>query len=170
MQSKCNWCKGRGHVDSGTCHANICDVCWATGVEPDKTLAWKLWVDDQLDDPDQPWRHVPEGFFGAVSVEMACNLVEAFGPPFLMDLDCDLGEGGEVKDFLKWLQENWPEDPPDWNVHSKNVVAGPFVDSFMKSWHRVVFADGREYDPQVEGPRFSGLYRADFFDFEENDD
>lgn len=101
---------------------------------------WKLWVDDQLDDPDQEWRHCPKGFFGATSVIEAVQLVEELGCPSFMDLDCDLGEGGRIQDFLKYLENEHSMTPPKWKVHSQNPVAAENVNSFMESWHRFLRA------------------------------
>lgn len=103
-----------------------------------KWSSYNLWIDDQLDDPNQDWRRVPDGYFGAKSVAEACAIVSALGPPKFMDLDCDLGEGGRVIDFLKFLEMSYPNNPPEWKVHSKNQIAAEAVNSFMKSWHRVV--------------------------------
>jgi len=102
-------------------------------------MSWKLWLDDQLNDPNAPARHCPEGFEGAVNVQEAQDLVGLLGPPSLMDLDHDLGDGEPSgMDFLKWLSNNYPDNPPAWNIHSANVCGAANMDSFMKSWAKVV--------------------------------
>jgi hypothetical protein len=102
-------------------------------------MYWKLWVDDQSDDPNTPWRHTPEGYIGAKSCDEAITLVKEMGcPPNAMDLDCDLGDGKDVKTFLKWLFENHPNNPPSWSIHSKNVIERENVAAFMDSWSRLL--------------------------------
>jgi len=101
-------------------------------------MSWKLWIDDQLNDPDCPRRHTPEGFVGAASCDEAIALVKEMGCPAFMDLDCDLADGKDVMTFLYWLEQNYHNDPPDWNVHSANIVATPNVNAFMSSWHKVL--------------------------------
>lgn len=102
---------------------------------------FKLWLDDQINDPAAPARHCPEGFEGAASMQEAQQLVDLLGPPSFMDLDHDLGDGeSSGMDFLKWLANKYPENPPAWNIHSANVCGAANMDSFMKSWVKVVEA------------------------------
>jgi hypothetical protein len=112
-------------------------------------VTWQLWIDDQLDDPATPSRHVPANFVGAKTVDEAIALVKEKGPPSFMDLDCDLGVGGEVKDFIKWLEKNYHDTPPGFNVHSANIVAAPWVTSFMNSWQKVVRDRFRQDLPDI---------------------
>jgi hypothetical protein len=106
---------------------------------------WKLWLDDQINDPHAPARHCPKGFEGAASVVDAQELVDQLGPPSFMDLDHDLGENvPSGMDFLKWLANNHPDTPPAWNIHSANVCGAANMDSFMKSWAKVVEATDAE--------------------------
>lgn len=100
-------------------------------------INWKLWLDDQLDDPETPERHTPERFKGARSTEEAKALVVEHGMPWTMDLDHDLGEGDRTMDFLKWLQERYPNGPvPITSVHSKNPEGALNILSFVSSWRR----------------------------------
>ena len=104
--------------------------------------AYKLWIDDQLDDPNQPQRHPPDGWLFAKTPREASSIVDKLGPPEMMDLDCDLGkdESGRslrVIDFLKYLQQRFPDNPPNWKVHSENPIAAENVNAFMRSWHKV---------------------------------
>lgn len=95
----------------------------------------KLWLDDQLDDPETPERHPPEGFLGARSSEEAKALVRKHGMPEFLDLDHDLGGDDTARVFLSWLSERYPNGPiPSYRVHSRNVVGAPAIESFMTSW------------------------------------
>lgn len=99
-------------------------------------MAWKLWLDDQLDDPDAPLRHTPEGFLGARDVEEAKALVIKLGVPDFLDLDHDLGSENAME-FLKWLvYEYGCESPPDYTIHSANSVGAANLDSFMRTWKK----------------------------------
>lgn len=98
---------------------------------------WKLWLDDQLDDPETPERHTPDRFLGARSTEEAQKLVTEHGMPWTMDLDHDLGETDRTMDFLKWLQERYPNGPvPHTRVHSRNPEGTLNILAFTNSWRR----------------------------------
>lgn len=97
-------------------------------------MTWKLWLDDQINDPYCPDRHTPKGYVGASSVQEAINYVNAFGVPEVMDLDHDLGEDVTVKDFLNYLVDNYYDNPPVWFVHSANPIGRDYINSFMRSW------------------------------------
>lgn len=96
-------------------------------------MNWKLWLDDQLDTV----RPCPVGFTGAASSKEAMDLVLAHGPPEFMDLDCDLGGDDSAMKFLKWLHAEFGgEPPPDWSIHSRNVVERLNVQAYLSSWSR----------------------------------
>lgn len=100
-------------------------------------MAWKLWIDDQLNDPETPNRHAPVGFVGVENNYLASMLIGKFGPPEFMDLDHDLGDGDNVMEFLKLLANMFPDGPvPAYNVHSENPVGKKNIESFMDSWKR----------------------------------
>lgn len=100
-------------------------------------MAWKLWLDDQLADPDTPERHTPEGFIGATNSNDACELVEGYGLPVFMDLDHDLGGSDTAMDFLRALVESYPDGPvPEYRVHSANPVGRKNIESFIDSWRK----------------------------------
>lgn len=100
-------------------------------------MTWKLWVDDQLDDPETPNRHIPEGFLGAASTEEAKELVTFKGVPDFMDLDHDLGGNDTVMAFLRWLSNTYPDGPvPEYRVHSQNPNGIMNVISYLDSWKR----------------------------------
>lgn len=108
-------------------------------------MAWKLWLDDDIHNPEATERHTPEGFIGAASVDEAIDMICHFGYPEFMDLDHDLGEvssGVKAKDgmaFLKNLYFLMPAKslPPKWNIHSKNVGGGAAnMASYLRSWEK----------------------------------
>ena len=101
-------------------------------------MTWKLWLDDQLDDPDAPARHTPAGYTGAKSSEEARELVIKHGIPQIMNLDHDLGDDDDAMKFLHWLAlEFATEGPvPDFLVHSANPIGSQNISSFMRSWAR----------------------------------
>ena len=100
-------------------------------------MSWKLWLDDQLDDPATPNRRVPEGFLGAKSTYEAIKLIEANGVPEFMDLDFDLGGTHTAKSFLNFFQEKYPQVPiPEYQVHSRNILAREIISSFISSWKK----------------------------------
>ncbi len=97
----------------------------------------KLWIDDQLNDPETPSRHVPKGWIGAASSAEAIALVQEHGLPTAMDLDHDLGGEDTVMVFLKWLAGSFPNGPiPDWTVHSRNGEGIKSVYAYLNSWQR----------------------------------
>lgn len=111
-----------------------------------KRRYWKLWLDDDLDNPDAPERWTPPGFKGAATSEEAIELVKQHGFLYLefMDLDHDLGVDEDDKErtaktFLKWLANDcglpgYP--PPKWNVHSRNPEGKRWIESYLDSWKR----------------------------------
>lgn len=96
-------------------------------------MTWKLWLDDQLDDPICPVRTTPDGFLGAKSSGEAIILVNKLGLPEFMDLDHDLGEGDDALVFLNWLSFNF-DKPPEYKIHSQNPIGQKRIISFMESW------------------------------------
>lgn len=100
-------------------------------------VSYKLWIDDQLGDPETPTRHTPEGWVGAASVEEAVAIVETYGyPPEEMDLDHDLGPNETVMEFLSWLSWEYIDVIPRYKIHSMNPVGVERITSFMESWKR----------------------------------
>lgn len=102
---------------------------------------YTLWIDDQLDDSATPERHTPPRWIGVKSSAEAIATVKKLGRPNRMSLDFDLGIGADgkndtVESFLKWLADTYPNDPPEYEIHSRNVVGVAWIDSFMKSWKR----------------------------------
>lgn len=96
---------------------------------------YKLFLDDQLDDPNTPKRHTPNGYIGAKSSADAIELVKNQGAPIFLDLDHDLGDNDTALIFLKWLVEN-VDSPPEYTIHSENPVGKENIISFMESWKK----------------------------------
>ena len=102
-------------------------------------MGWKLWVDDQYDDPNTPNRHPSASFLPARNVEEACILINKNGMPDFMQLDHDLGNNDKITTFLRWLAYEYPNGPiPEYNIHSENPVGKKNAESIMKSWAKSI--------------------------------
>ena len=102
-------------------------------------MKWKLWLDDQIHDPDTPVRHTPEGYLGASTSDEAKKLVETLGTPVYMSLDFDLGGGDTARRFLDWLAYEFQSPiPPEYEIHSENVEGQKDIYSFMESWRKSI--------------------------------
>lgn len=97
----------------------------------------KLWIDDQLDEPDMVFRHVPIGFVGAKSSEEAIRLTKQYGVPEYISFDHDLGEYDNSITYIKWLIENYYDsEAPEYSVHSVNPIGKANIISYMNSWKK----------------------------------
>lgn len=102
-------------------------------------MGWKIWIDDDSFDIDQPQRNAPNGFFVALSVEEAIKITELMGcAPEFMELDHDLGEGPTVMGYLRYLNDKYFNNPPDYNIHSENPVGRENIKAFMETWKRCI--------------------------------
>lgn len=107
-------------------------------------MSWKLWLDDQISDPETPARHTPEGWTGADSSDSAITLVRALGLPSHIDFDHDLGyfpgttENDTAMLFLRWIEysEHIDGDVPEYAIHSANPEGSKNIVSFMESWKK----------------------------------
>ena len=85
----------------------------------------KLWLDDQVNDPDTPSRHPPPGWLGVPSALEACRLLSRGGVTHV-SLDHDLGEGRITGYTVARFIEKWSFGgrlgPLQWSVHSANPV------------------------------------------------
>lgn len=99
-------------------------------------MSWKLWIDDQWDDPDMPFRHPPEGFTAAKTVAEAQALITKNGLPEFIDFDHDLGDGHDAPELIKWMIEQG--NVPEYNVHSANPAGKLTIVSLMESWKKYV--------------------------------
>lgn len=103
---------------------------------------WKLFVDDERVGPGHGWTFAPH--YGK-----ALELIENFGLPVDMTLDCDIWTGphrlidgisyGPMQgdEFVLWLEEyvkNWKSLPKDfeYSIHSSNDAGREFMHEAMK--------------------------------------
>jgi len=104
-------------------------------------MTWKLWLDD-VRNPKiharleyyQEWEE--EKYIWALNTVQAVYYVLMWGPPEFMALDHDLGGSETTIDFLKWLQEKYPDCPPGYACHTANPVGRENMISFMESWKK----------------------------------
>lgn len=100
---------------------------------------WKLWIDDEAYDKTKPKRNPTHDFFIATSVNEAIKITnEQKAPPFFLHLDHDLGDGGRIMDYLKWLNDKYPDFCPDYFVHSENCVGKLNIISYIDSWRKSI--------------------------------
>lgn len=100
-------------------------------------MTWKLWIDDQIHDPDTPMRHIPPGYIGAESSYDALILIKIKGIPEYISFDHDLGGEDTTMKFLHKLVELYPNGPvPEYQIHSQNPVGAKNIVSFMYSWKK----------------------------------
>lgn len=141
----CNKCynEGRfsvcGHCEEGIAHGSCDDSrereckCWSQRMalrEP-----WKLWLDDQLDDPEAKSRHTPDGWVGIKSSYEAIKHCETYGYPIEMSLDFDLGGNDTAMTFLNFLiREFCDYTPPVYRFHTRNPVGREMMQSKMTWW------------------------------------
>lgn len=118
-------------------------------------MTWKLWIDDQIEDPNTPARHIPDGFIGAASSYDAMILVKVKGLPAYIDFDHDLGGEDTSMKFLNKLVEMYPNGPvPEFQVHSQNPIGTRNIISFMNSWKKSLsLPDISLMEGTMEGPK-----------------
>jgi len=98
---------------------------------------WKLWIDDEAYDEDKPQRNPTKDYFVATTINEAIEITnKQKSPPFFLHLDHDLGEGGRVIDYLKWLYEKYPKFCPDYLIHSENCIGRLNIISYIDSWRK----------------------------------
>lgn len=112
-----------------------------------KKMGWKLWLDDQIDDPSCPARHPPEGFTGAKTVYEASVLISNLGMPDFMDLDHDLGDDQpNGMGLCRWITSydlGAPvvTRPIRFRIHSANPVGKANMESILNSFNKVFFEE-----------------------------
>ena len=100
----------------------------------------KLWIDDQIDDPETPERWVPEGWTGVKSALQACRMLSRFhvtdvsfdhdlGPP-------QAGTGYLIARFIESRAARGAIAPVNWEVHSSNPVGRRNIAAAMLSAER----------------------------------
>lgn len=110
-------------------------------------MSYRLFIDDQAGIPGmEAFRNPPEGetdWKVAKSSIEAINVVMAYGIPYYISFDHDLGmlegKADTSMRFLKHLFGMHPEaidQIEGWDVHSKNPSGSLDIQSYMDSWKR----------------------------------
>lgn len=123
----------------------------------------KIWLDDQLDDPNAPARHTPEGWTSAKTPSdfkrLIKQAIESGENIEAISFDNDLGEEVEGRHLVKWLQEKYPEimelNPEiEFEVHSANSVAretiGRELEILRKHYKELIEAKDRPHPFEEE--------------------
>jgi len=109
----------------------------------------KLWLDDQIHDPDCPARHAPPGWAGVSTVLQACRLLKT-GKVTDIDFDHDLGQvandrgGYLVARFILKGAAFSVVPRLRWAIHSANPVGRKNIADVMHAAERYWAGDGRE--------------------------
>lgn len=99
----------------------------------------KIWLDDQISDPDTPNRHTPEGWVGVRTALAACRLIKT-GKVTEISFDHDLGPqlagtGYLVARYIEHMAYLGLR-PPTWSIHSANPVGRDNITKAMESAFR----------------------------------
>lgn len=101
------------------------------------SFSWKLYLDDQYDDPNTPLRRAPAGFEAAHSSKEAIALTIAKGVPCFISFDHDLGENDDATAYIHWLIEHhYNALIPQYQIHSANPIGAMNIRSLMESWKK----------------------------------
>jgi len=90
-----------------------------------------------IDDIRQPYNLYSGDFMVARNVNDAISLVNRYGLPIFISFDHDLGESGDVRDFVKWLCDYMIEKDVKfpkgftYQVHSQNPVGKEWIKGTM---------------------------------------
>jgi len=95
-----------------------------------------LWLDDQIDDPNTPERHVPFGWIGAKTALQACRIISK-GKITRISFDHDLGpryagDGYLVARFIERRAFFGIIPRIEWYIHSANPVGRKNIELAMK--------------------------------------
>ena len=99
-------------------------------------MTYKLFLDDQCNNPDIPFRHPPEGFIPVKSSAEAIELIKSKGKlPEFLSFDHDLGGEDSAMVLIDWMIDNhYDEEIPDYQIHSANPVGALNIHAKMQSW------------------------------------
>jgi len=97
----------------------------------------KLWLDDQIHDPNTPDRHVPVGWYGCTTAKQAIEYIST-GVVSEIDFDHDLGDekcgtGYDVAAYIESRAYHQTLDPIKWNIHSANPIGRARIEAAMRS-------------------------------------
>ncbi len=101
-------------------------------------MSYKLWIDDQWDEPEMFFRHPPKDYIPASSSLEAIEIINKFGfLPKEISFDHDLGENDTSIIFINYIIENYYNyEIPEYKVHSANPVGKANIISKMESWRK----------------------------------
>jgi hypothetical protein len=100
-------------------------------------MSWKLWLDDQHDEPEMVFRHPPKDFIAARSSAEAIQLTQEKGLPNFISFDHDLGGPDDAMKYISWISHAlYDSTVPDYQVHSANPVGRDNIVSKMESWKK----------------------------------
>ena len=122
---------------------------------------YNLFLDDLRDPatvyPGEEWVVVR-------SYDAFVHHITQHGRPAAISFDNDLGcdeHGASLPDgiaAIKWLSE-WGLVVPAIYIHSDNLVASEFIESYAKTWHKILALDGLLDPSQSQVRRHSALHR-----------
>lgn len=101
----------------------------------------RLWLDDQMNDPDTPNRHLPSGYdCGCIRAREAINFIN-MGIVSHISFDHDLGDesqNGNGYLVAKVIEEAAANGLPriTWDIHSANPVGRKNIEAAMQSAER----------------------------------
>ncbi len=98
----------------------------------------KLWLDDQIDDPETPDRHPPPGYLGVRSALQACRLLRNYRVSHV-DFDHDLGPGPSGYTVARFIEKRaflGLQVPTHYAIHSANPVGRANIERAMTSANR----------------------------------
>lgn len=75
------------------------------------------------------------------STDEAKKCTRMMGAPSFMYLDHDLGVDDTSMDYLKWLQNVYPDLVIDYTIISANPIGAKNIQAFMNSWKKVAESD-----------------------------
>lgn len=100
-------------------------------------MTWRLWLDDQWDEPEMPFRHPPKGFIPARSSSEAIRLTQENGLPSFISFDHDLGNQDDAMKYINWISnEFYSSTVPEYQIHSANMEGAKNIHSKMESWKK----------------------------------
>ena len=100
----------------------------------------KVWLDDQINDPETPRRHTPEGYVGSSSVLEVCRWIKE-GKVEYISFDHDLGDkcwlhpkgGYLVAKYIEWLAWSGKIKAISYDIHSANPVGEANIKMAMEN-------------------------------------
>lgn len=107
----------------------------------------KIWLDDDLDDPEKTKRHTPPGWVGVKTAHEAIDYLKT-GNVTEISLDHDLGDEaivGNGYQVARWIEEHVINDnfvPPIITIHSANPTGRRNIQFSIDKIERVLQSRG----------------------------